>query len=174
MYCSKCGNQIDESSVFCKYCGAAIAGIEQQPMQSKPFEQSPTHDVIFSKKGLLSFEGRRSRGSYLLVGFMTTLVIKFGDYLTMPKHASNFLLFLGILVVLCGSFISLTNSVKRFHDLNKPTSWGIIPFGITVVAFFIGGTFLLVILFINVFIGLYLLFFKGTEGPNDYGPEPQK
>ena len=27
MYCSKCGKQIDDSSKFCEYCGAAVAGV---------------------------------------------------------------------------------------------------------------------------------------------------
>ena len=47
-------------------------------------------------------------------------------------------------------------AVKRFHDLDRP------------------GThyWLLLIPFYNIYLGLVLLFEKGTVGDNKYGPDP--
>jgi uncharacterized membrane protein YhaH (DUF805 family) len=52
--------------------------------------------------------------------------------------------------------VSLSINVRRLHDLNMSGWW--------YLAFLIPG--------INVILGLILLFFKGTEGPNRYGTDP--
>ena len=46
--------------------------------------------------------------------------------------------------------------VRRLHDLNRPAWWCV-------------GVF---VPLVNLVLGIYLLFFKGTDGPNDYGPDP--
>ncbi len=46
--------------------------------------------------------------------------------------------------------------IRRLHDLNRSAWWIIIKF--------IPG--------LNLLLSCYLLFFKGTEGPNRYGPDP--
>lgn len=54
------------------------------------------------------------------------------------------------------SILFIPFSIRRLHDLNK------------------SGWFLLISLIpiINFFFGIYAGFFKGTEGPNDYGEDP--
>ena len=54
------------------------------------------------------------------------------------------------------SILFIPFSIRRLHDLNK------------------SGWFLLISLIpvINFFFGIYAGFFKGTEGPNDYGDDP--
>lgn len=47
-------------------------------------------------------------------------------------------------------------SVKRCHDLDKP--WWVMLFGLIPV--------------LGVIAVMYLAFFRGTEGPNQYGPDP--
>ena len=46
--------------------------------------------------------------------------------------------------------------VRRLHDLDKCGWWML----------------LLIVPLVNLFFCLYLLFFKGTEGPNEYGDDP--
>ncbi len=52
--------------------------------------------------------------------------------------------------------LSYMNSIKRAHDLDKP-GWIVIGFLIPVV---------------DIILAIYLLFFKGTDGPNQYGDDP--
>ena len=47
-------------------------------------------------------------------------------------------------------------SIRRLHDLNRPSWW--------CIGFFIP--------MVNFVLGIYLLFFRGTKGPNQYGPDP--
>ena len=47
-------------------------------------------------------------------------------------------------------------SIRRLHDLDRPTWWVI-------------GSF---IPLVNFALGCYLLFLEGTHGPNQYGPDP--
>ena len=51
---------------------------------------------------------------------------------------------------------SLALMIRRLHDLDRPTWW--------VIASFIP--------LLNLVLGLYLLFARGTYGPNEYGPDP--
>ena len=46
--------------------------------------------------------------------------------------------------------------IRRLHDLNRPGWWCL-------------G---MLIPLLNVVLAVYVLFFKGTDGPNDYGPDP--
>jgi uncharacterized membrane protein YhaH (DUF805 family) len=51
---------------------------------------------------------------------------------------------------------SLALMIRRLHDLSRPAWW--------VIATFIP--------LLNLVLGLYLLFARGTYGPNEYGPDP--
>ena len=46
--------------------------------------------------------------------------------------------------------------IRRLHDLNRPGWWCL-------------G---MLIPLLNIVLAVYVLFFKGTDGPNDYGPDP--
>jgi uncharacterized membrane protein YhaH (DUF805 family) len=111
--------------------------------------------------GLFSMQGRYNRAKY----FWTSIAIGF---------VANVLAYLlGIIVGSSGGdtstaqalslFISLPTAVivafqvvKRLHDLDRPGShyW------------------LLLIPFYNIYLGLVILFQKGTVGDNQYGPDP--
>ena len=51
---------------------------------------------------------------------------------------------------------SLALMIRRLHDLDRPAWW--------VIATFVP--------FLNLVLGLYLLFARGTYGPNQYGADP--
>lgn len=111
--------------------------------------------------GLFSMEGRYNRAKYFWI--MTAIavvgqIISFGIGLAIgasggdPDAATviGFIVGSGIAVV-CAFQV-----VKRLHDLDRP------------------GThyWLLLIPIYNIYFGLVLLFKKGTEGQNKYGPNP--
>ncbi len=48
MYCSKCGKEVDESSEFCKYCGARLAGDTPEASSNLTVEDAeavPTYET---------------------------------------------------------------------------------------------------------------------------------
>lgn len=63
---------------------------------------------------------------------------------------------LGSVVSIISIVPSLALATHRLHDLDRPT-WWIVGMIIPVV---------------NMVLGLFLLFAKGTAGPNRYGPDP--
>jgi uncharacterized membrane protein YhaH (DUF805 family) len=113
---------------------------------------------------LFSTQGRVGRLSYflrVLVIYMVTLIVAGGTMVVLlnvvPHHTSNQLApLVGVALVLVGSVIILLQGIKRFHDLNRP--------GIHFL-------FLLIPIY-GLYIGLLLMFKKGTTGSNDFGEDP--
>lgn len=98
---------------------------------------------------LFSFKGRINRAKYwaiqLLIGVVT------GILFLIASHFNNTAVFaLLLLYIICAAWISLAVNVKRWHDLNK-SGWSELT---RVTAFFELG------------------FYKGTYGPNRFGPDP--
>lgn len=73
---------------------------------------------------------------------------------SMAGGGIGFVLF-AVIMALC-TYSSLSFMVRRCHDLNKSGWWAALAFVPT----------------INVLFTLYILFVKGTDGSNDYGPDP--
>ncbi|MCQ2358782.1 MAG: DUF805 domain-containing protein, partial [Phascolarctobacterium sp.] len=60
-----------------------------------------------------------------------------------------------------------------FHDLNKPTMWAIGFVLLNLIPIFIPELNIWLRGFLVFCTKVYLLFFAGTHGDNDYGPEPK-
>lgn len=101
-------------------------------------------------KDFFSFEGRLNRKPYII----RLLIASFVSGAISSFVKSSEILFLGLLGIAIWSSLSL--GVRRAHDLNR-TGW-IIAFQFIPI--------------LNFVVGIYLLFFKGTEGTNKYGPDP--
>ena len=63
---------------------------------------------------------------------------------------------LGTIISIASAIPSFMLVIRRLHDLDRPTWWCI-------------GC---IIPIVNFALAVYLLFFKGTDGPNQYGPDP--
>jgi len=110
---------------------------------------------------LSSMEGRYNRAKFLWVMLAIAVVcqiISVGIGMVVgalggePEAAILIALIVGIGIVVTSAF----QMVKRLHDLDRP-----------------GTHFWLMLLPIyNIYLGLLLLFKKGTEGENRYGPDP--
>jgi uncharacterized membrane protein YhaH (DUF805 family) len=89
-------------------------------------------------------------GITFILGFLVnfSLLIVGADILAEDTLASA----LGLLTLIP----SLALMIRRLHDLNRPAWW--------VIATFVP--------FLNLVLGLYLLFARGTYGPNQYGADP--
>ena len=107
-----------------------------------------------SKKVFLS-RRRIGRLKYFLLSFILNLPLMFGAVL-MDDPATEIigaiLSIIGIVMLIPFTFVA----VRRLHDLD----WS-------------GWLWLILLIpVLNVFLGMVLLFKRGTEGPNKYGPAP--
>lgn len=107
----------------------------------------------------LRYDNRLNRKRYImrsLALFAAAFVVSmiFGFIGAMMK--SSMISMLGTLVSVIFAVPSFMLMIRRLHDLDRPTWWcigALIPF-------------------VNFALGLYLMFCKGTDGPNQYGPDP--
>lgn len=106
------------------------------------------------KEVLLSFDGRISRSDFWLKGILPIFVV------LLLIAAIDSLITGGVIALLAqivAIYPSVAIGVKRFHDRNKSGWWVLIN-----LFPFIG--------WIWYFVECGIL--KGTEGPNDFGPDP--
>jgi len=102
-------------------------------------------------KGFFSYNGRLNRQPYFWYGLL--ILVIFSILIVIFQHVSTLLVrVLDVLDLVVASFLV----VKRLHDLNRP-GWHY---------------WLLIIPLYNIYLGLVLIFQKGTVGPNPYGEDP--
>ena len=169
-FCSHCGSALDTDGKFCPSCGAPIAETaaeppaEPQPPKIEPtFQQPPQQSVQPSsnpdeqdfKTQYLSFTGRLNRKRYIMrtlcVGIPNSIL-----YGLVSTSDNDFIVLLAGLLLIPFSIACISIAVRRLHDLNR-SGWFIL---------------LNFIPFINIFFSIYIIFFRGTQGPNRYGEDP--
>lgn len=123
-------------------------------------DSSADKEAVF-KELFFTSKGRLNRKSYIYRSFFLSVVL-FVVQGILSFAAETFgaldLLF-SIVAFVLGIFQLAANimmGVRRLHDLDKCGWWML----------------LLLVPLVNLFFCLYLLFFKGTEGPNEYGDDP--
>ena len=104
-------------------------------------------------KLFLSHKGRINRSTYAVVYFSALVcsVILYKMFLQSP-FITNIIIAPALIIIL------FNLSIKRFHDVGR-SRWYSLLFFVPVV---------------NFIAFLYLLFKKGTKGPNQFGPSPEK
>ena len=95
------------------------------------------------------------RGLALIVG-VTLAATVLGIVLAVAGMSESTIGTMGTLIGIAGAIPGLMLAVRRLHDLDRPTWW-------------IVGNF---VPLVNVVFSLYLLLAKGTDGPNQFGPDP--
>ena len=113
------------------------------------------------KEMFFRYDNRLNRKRYImralaLVAAVTIVATVLGIVLAMVGVSASSIENMGTAVGLLGAVAGLMLAIRRLHDLDRPTWW--------IVGHFIP--------IVNVALSLYLLFAKGTEGPNQYGPDP--
>ena len=107
------------------------------------------HDLLS-----FNFNGRMNRlkyWTYILYGFILVFAL---SMLVKILHIDSTTVQSGISLVY--SILCLPFAVRRLHDLDKSPLWLVLCF----------------IPVVNFFFSIYIGFFKGTDGPNKYGPDP--
>lgn len=123
-------------------------------------DSSADKEAVF-KELFFTSEGRLNRKSYIYRSFFLSIVLfVVQGILTFAAETFGALdLLFSIIAFVLGIFQLAANimmGVRRLHDLDKCGWWML----------------LLIVPLVNLFFCLYLLFFKGTEGPNEYGDDP--
>lgn len=201
-YCGHCGKKIETKGEFCPFCGqalklppvkdTAVTGgktnytyYNQQNVANHSTGTSQTNAYnakkvdtsssiqkpgFFSKEYLFSTTGRRGRWEYLKVAFFWGLISGFiGGFIVGFTRAKN-PYYIYAIIGLIFFYPFLCNTIKRMHDLNHSSEAALIICVLTsIIGLSQAPEFLIVI---NLCIGCYLLFWKGTVGPNEYGDDP--
>ena len=192
MFCPTCGIKSADGAKFCPGCGGALGngnvGVQAVPMQ-QAINAAPQQPVgqyrgapqqVYTqgapaqyppqaarpengiKEMFFSFEGRLNRQRYLLralgVGFVNSVIafvlesLMMGAFLAGSSGTGIVIGLLWLLIFVFFMIIGISLGVRRCHDLDK-SGWYLLA-GILIIP------------------GLYLIFAKGTEGQNQYGPDP--
>lgn len=146
------------------YTQGAPAQYPPQAMQGgyAPYPSQAARPENSIKEMFFSFEGRLNRQRYLLralaLGFVNSIIAFVLESFMMGAFlsgSSGTAIVIGLLLLLIFVFfmiIGISLGVRRCHDLDK-SGWYLLA-GILIIP------------------GLYLIFAKGTEGQNQYGPDP--
>lgn len=113
------------------------------------------------KEMFFRYDNRLNRKRYImralaLVVAVTLAATVLGIVFAVAGMSESTIGTMGTLIGIAGAIPGLMLAIRRLHDLDRPTWWII-------------GNF---IPFVNCVFGLYLLLAKGTDGPNQYGPDP--
>ena len=113
---------------------------------------------------LFSWRGRISRSLYWVLVAITLngfiVLFRFVTDWKIPGNNMAYEIFSGVFFMAVAAILAWINimiSIKRFHDCNK-TGWCVLGLMIPVIG--------------PLFGLIYLGFFKGTDGKNDYGEDP--
>ena len=113
------------------------------------------------KEMFFRYDNRLNRKRYIMRGLALVVAVTLaatviGFVLAVAGVNEATIGTMGSLIGIVGAVPGLMLAIRRLHDLDRPTWW-------------IVGNF---IPLVNCVLGLYLLFAKGTDGPNQYGPDP--
>ena len=113
------------------------------------------------KEMFFRYDNRLNRKRYImralaLVVAVTLAATVLGIVFAVAGMSESTIGTMGTLIGIAGAIPGLMLAIRRLHDLDRPTWWII-------------GNF---IPLVNCVFGLYLLLAKGTDGPNQFGPDP--
>lgn len=121
-------------------------------------DSSADKEAVFKE---LFFTSRLNRKSYIYRSLFLSLVLcVVQGVLTFATNTIDALELLFAVVAFGFSLFSFVSNimmdVRRLHDLDLSGWWML----------------LMLVPLVNIFFALYMLFFKGTDGPNQYGDDP--
>lgn len=111
------------------------------------------------KSMYLRYDNRLNRKPYIIRSFhiwavVVGLTFVVGTIATMLKTPS--INMLSNIISFAAAIPNFMLLIRRLHDLNRSGWWALI----------------MLIPLVNLLFAVYVIFFKGTEGPNKYGPDP--
>jgi uncharacterized membrane protein YhaH (DUF805 family) len=155
MTCPFCKADMQDGAIQCKHCRVILNSHKHETVQAHHHQVMPPP---YEPQGLsfthlfISHNGRTNRAKYwlgnLLLWVMCTIALGIFESI----HAG-----LGLLPVLIMIYPSVMLFVKRAHDLDRSGHF----------------CWLLLIPLVSIVPTIMLSFFKGTTGPNRFGPDPR-
>lgn len=130
---------------------------------------------------LFSFEGRINRAKYWLVALINVSAMVVAALIALYGLPGGIVIIAFVLALVL-IYVGVAAGVKRLHDRDKSGWWLIlfylVPSGLQGLAddSFVGSSLLLNLaaLAISIWAIVELGCLRGTEGPNQYGPDPLK
>lgn len=181
-FCKKCGMQISVNSNFCPKCGKSVSEESVFTEEASNAQQNTGCDAGENrdyyvpesnsfKKMFFSAKGRLGRWAFfkrifLLFLFMALIAMpSFFLTLMVDDTSSSFrdvsglfviAFFLIAMIIIAGCISGIMLQIRRLHDIGH-TGWAVLCS---------------LIPYVNIAYMIYILFRKGTEGDNPYGPDP--
>lgn len=165
-YCAECGSPLAEDAETCPSCGAMTAAAPQEEaVVSETEHYVPDEGIV---QMFFRYDNRLNRKRYikrLLVYYVSVFLFNFAllgiffmhrPTMSAVRNMGGIISLFGFLCNLPFAVSSIMLKIRRLHDLNRPGWYAIGHF----------------IPFVNIALLIYLLFCKGTEGPNQFGPDP--
>ena len=177
--CGYCGNTLNDGAKFCPYCGAPVEPVAKKyrntfrtgqinpgtepSISGQPdneFVEIPVYEPDTDIKSMfMRHDNRLNRQRFILRSFVMFFlaVVIMGTLLAFAELVqSSFLQLLTMMFSLVFTIPSFMLIIRRLHDLNRPGWW--------CIGAMLPG--------INIVFAIYLVLFVGTNGPNQYGPDP--
>ena len=189
--CPSCHRNFGDQQVsFCPYCGVGLVTQSVNSTVATPINTNKNYNSapvtqgeaatnnekkssFFSYDNLFTPDGRRGRLNYLLVnmflGFVYGALEKIVTFVF--RSSDTAFLVAALVLTIAYAYPLYCNLAKRFHDLDKPSSWAAVFVIVSILANIINPVYGI---FVGLVLNIYPQFFKGTEGPNQYGEDPIK
>ena len=124
------------------------------------------------KTKYFGWQGRLPRLRYFILAMLNVFIAMIGSFLIAAGFA------VGIVVIAAAQFRACALNAQRLHDMNKPDWWQLAPVAavnlVVLEPLYSTSPVLgILLLIIGIGFGLYLNFWPGTAGANNYG-EPFK
>jgi|GEM_PF-6256234 len=157
--CTYCAEEILDEAIKCKHCGEWLNTTDEKEENTKTENKK-----VVRKMGVITFadpDGRLGRMDYILYQLICVPVPLFlrsiiAGYATNNNpDVSAIPLILSVVALLPFLYLIISGHVRRLHDFDKSGYW----FLLAIVPFF------------NIILILALIFAKGTDGENKYGPQ---
>lgn len=165
-FCTKCGSPIGEGMKFCSKCGAPVQGGTTQATLQTPVAQPQQQTWSASQAGdsadngikgmFFSTEGRLNRKPYIIRYIILCVIAAIA--VALLEADSDALMVLGLLIIIGLLVAGWMLGIRRLHDLDK-SGWFILLYFVPII---------------NGIFGWYLLLVPGTNGNNQYGPDPRE
>ncbi len=160
-FCSHCGQSLAPEAKFCPGCGAPVAetkagdtfAAEADAFENYSNVRNDSHENVYVpdkgiKEMFFRYDNRLNRWPYFCRSIIVSIVICILSKLIGNAHP--------VIMAYISLVMTLPLLIRRWHDLGKSGWWVLVAY----------------VPIANFFAGLYLLFAKGDEGPNEYGPDP--
>lgn len=158
---SRYGPQNPGQSAFDQHTGQEVPPSGRMPMGTPAYGSTgPKYEPDTDLQSMyLRYDNRLNRKRYILRAlalWAAVMVVSILIGFIASALKIKALSMLGTIISIASAIPGFMLVIRRLHDLDRPTWWCI-------------GC---IIPIVNFALAIYLLFFKGTDGPNQYGPDP--